>query len=94
MILGRITGSVVSTIHHPVVDGHKLLMAERLDASGQPTGGYIIAFDAVGAGQGEIVLILDEGSGARQILDDSEAPVRSIVVGIVDEVTLETKVAP
>jgi microcompartment protein CcmK/EutM len=40
--------------------------------------------DAIGAGQGEIVLILDEGSGARQILGDSNAPVRSIVVGIVD----------
>ncbi len=84
MILGRIIGNVVSTIHHPIVDGHKLLVAERLDANGRPTGGYIIAFDAVGAGQGETVLILDEGTGARQILDDAEAPVRSIVVGIVD----------
>jgi ethanolamine utilization protein EutN len=88
MILGRITGSVVSTIHHPVVDGSKLLVAERLDASGNASGGYIIAFDAIGAGQGETVLILDEGSGARQILDDAQAPVRSIVVGIVDAVTL------
>ena len=88
MILGRIVGSVVSTIHHPIVEGRTLLLAERLDASGKDTGGYIIAFDAVGAGQGETVLILDEGSGARQILDDAQAPVRSIVVGIVDAVTL------
>jgi len=87
MILGRITGSVVSTIHHPIVEGRKLLVAERLDASGKGTGGYLIAFDAIGAGQGETVLILDEGSGARQILDDAQAPVRSIVVGIVDAVT-------
>ena len=88
MILGRITGSVVSTIHHPIVEGRTLLLAERLDASGKDTGGYIIAFDAIGAGQGETVLILDEGSGARQILDDAQAPVRSMVVGIVDAVTL------
>jgi len=81
MILGRITGSVVSTIHHPIVEGHKLLLAERLDENGKATGGY-------GAGQGETVLILDEGNGARQILDDAEAPVRSIVVAIVDAVTL------
>jgi ethanolamine utilization protein EutN len=85
MILARITGSVVSTIHHPVVDGQKLLLAERIDPTGKPSGGYLIALDAIGAGQGETVLILDEGSGARQILDDSSAPVRSIVVGIVDE---------
>lgn len=89
MILGRITGSVVSTIHHPIVDGRKLLVAERLDASGRPTGGYVIAIDAIGAGFGETVLILDEGNGARQILDDADAPVRSMVVGIVDAVELD-----
>lgn len=86
MILGRVTGSVVSTIHHSIVDGRKLLLAERLDADGTPTGGYLIAVDAIGAGRGETVLILDEGNGARQILDDANAPVRSIVVGIVDDV--------
>lgn len=90
MILGRITGSVVSTIHHPIVKGRKLLVAERLDAAGRPTGGYLIALDAIGAGQGETVLILDEGNGARQILDNDNAPVRSVVVGIVDEIALET----
>jgi len=88
MILGRVTGSVVSTIHHSVVNGRKLLLAERLDHTGKPTGGYLIALDGIGAGRGETVLILDEGSGARQILDDATAPVRSIVVGIVDEVDL------
>jgi len=88
MILGRITGSVVSTIHHRIVEGRKLLLAERLDESGKATGRYVIAVDAIGAGQGETVLILDEGNGARQILDDAEAPVRSIVVAIVDAVTL------
>ena len=90
MILGRISGSVVSTIHHSIVDGRKLLLAERLDKNGKPTGGYLIALDAIGAGRGETVLILDEGNGARQILDDANAPVRSIVVAIVDEVDLET----
>jgi len=88
MILGRVTGNVVSTIHHPVVSGRKLLLAERLEQDGKPTGAYIIALDGIGAGRGETVLILDEGSGARQILDDASAPVRSIVVGIVDEVDL------
>ena len=91
MILGRIMGSVVSTIHHPIVDGRKLLVAERLDQAGRPTGGYVIALDAIGAGKGETVLILDEGNGARQILDDANAPVRSVVIGIVDELELETR---
>ena len=89
MILGLVTGSVVSTIHHPVVEGRKLLVAERLDETGRPTGGYVIAMDMIGAGKGETVLILDEGNGARQILDDSQAPVRSIIVGIVDAVEID-----
>ena len=88
MILGRVTGSVVSTIHHTVVDGRKLLLAECLDHQGKPTGSYVIAMDAIGAGRGETVLILDEGNGARQILDDDAAPIRSLVVGIVDVVEL------
>ena len=90
MILARITGNVVSTIHHSIVDGRKLLLAERLDWNGKPTGGYLIAMDTVGAGNGETVLILDEGTGARQILDDGNAPIRSIVVGIVDAVEIES----
>lgn len=88
MILARVTGSVVSTIHHPIVDGRRLLLADRLDHNGKPTGGYIIALDAIGAGQGETVLILDEGNGARQILQDDDAPVRSLVVGIVHALDL------
>jgi microcompartment protein CcmK/EutM len=89
MILGRVTGSVVSTIHHPVVDGRKLLMADRLDQDGNPTGGYVIALDGIGAGMGETVLIVDEGNGARQLLDDDQAPVRSMVVAIVDDIQLD-----
>ena len=90
MIFARITGSVVSTIHHRIVDGRKLLMAERLDLDGKPTGGYVIAMDAIGAGMGETVLVLDEGNGARQVLDDDSAPIRAVVVAIVDEVKLGT----
>ena len=90
MILGRVIGSIVSTIHHPIVERRTLLVAERLDQNGRPTGGYIIAVDAIGAGQGETVLILDEGSGARQILANDAAPVRSIVVGIVDALDTST----
>lgn len=79
MILGRVAGRITSTIHHPVVTGQRLLRVDRLDGQG-----YLIAMDSVGAGAGETVLVLDEGSGARQVLGDASAPVRSIIVGIVD----------
>lgn len=84
MILGRVTGSIVSTIHHSSMNGKKLLIVDRLDTDGNPTGGYIIAIDTIGAGNGETVLILDEGNGARQILGQDGLPIRSVVVGVVD----------
>lgn len=89
MILGRIIGSVVSTIHHRIVENRKLLLAERLNERGGATGAYVIAIDAVGAGYGETVLIIDEGNGARQVLEDDRAPIRAVVIGIVDELRLE-----
>ena len=86
MILARVFGRLYSTIHHPVMIGRKILICDRLDARGAPTGASIIALDSVGAGAGETVLVLDEGNGSRQILGDPQAPVRSMVVGEVDEV--------
>jgi ethanolamine utilization protein EutN len=50
----------------------------------------VIAVDLVGAGVGETVLVEDEGNSARQLLDAKDAPVRSVIVGIVDEVTDES----
>ena len=88
MKLARVVATVVSTIHLPVVDGRRLLLCDLLDAEGRPTGGYTIAIDKVDAGAGETVLILDEGSSARQMLGDPDAPIRAIVAGIVDEVDL------
>jgi len=41
---------------------------------------------AVDAGVGDRVLVLDEGNGARQILGNPKAPIRSMVVGVVDSI--------
>lgn len=88
MKLARVVGTVVSTINSPAFDGRRLLVCDLLDPGLEPAGGYMIAVDTVGAGAGEVVLLHDEGNGARQILQDPTAPVRTLVVGIVDEVDL------
>jgi microcompartment protein CcmK/EutM len=89
MILGTIRGSIVSTINHPFYDGKKLLVVEKEDFAGQ-AGGYVIAIDGgVGAGVGERVLVIDEGNSARQVVRDPQAPLRSIIVGIVDHISQE-----
>ncbi len=86
MILARVVGRITSTIHHPDMTGRKLLVCDKLDDHGEPDGGYVIAIDSIGAGAGEMVIILDEGTGARQILQMDSMPVRSVVVGVVDDV--------
>ncbi len=87
MIIGTVTGEIHSTINHPFYDARKLLLVEREDAAGRATGAYLIAVDAVDAGVGERVLVLDEGNGARQVFGSDTAPVRSVVVGIIDHVS-------
>lgn len=85
MKIGRVAATVVSTIKHPALDGRRLLVVDLLDLEGQATGRDLIAVDAVGAGSGETVLVLDEGNGARQVLEAPQAPIRAVIVGIIDE---------
>lgn len=88
MKLARVVGTVVSTICDAAYEQRKLLLCDLLDADSQPQGGYLIAIDTVGAGVGETVLILDEGGSARQVLQNDKAAARTVIVGIVDAVTL------
>ncbi len=86
MKIAKVVGTVVSTINAPVFDERRLLLCDYVDPDGEPTGDYVIAIDVVDAGAGETVLIIDEGNGARQIVDMKVAPIRAVVVGVVDEV--------
>jgi microcompartment protein CcmK/EutM len=87
--IGRVVGTVVSTICAPVFEGRRLLLCDVLDARGEPEGGYLICVDTVGTGAGETVLILDEGNSARQVLGLAEGPVRALVVGVVDQLVAD-----
>ena len=90
MIIGRVTGTIYSTINHEFYDGKKMMIVDKINADGNPTGKYLIAVDSVQAGIGETVLVVDEGNSARQIIQDSEAPIRSIIVGIIDDIYLQS----
>lgn len=90
MKLARVAGTVVSTVHSGFFDGRKLLLCDLLDERQRPQGNYLIAVDTVGAGDGEIVLLIDEGNSARQVVGVSDAPVRTVIVGIVDQIELTT----
>jgi microcompartment protein CcmK/EutM len=89
MYIGRVSGTVVATIKDELFQGHKLLVVDKLDLDGGRTAKYDIAVDVVQAGVGDLVLVLDEGNSARQILGrEPLGAIRAVVVGIVDEVDL------
>jgi microcompartment protein CcmK/EutM len=87
--IGRVVGTVVSTISAPALEGRRLLVCDLLDAAGEPDGSYLICVDTVGSGAGEAVLIVDEGNSARQVIGMATAPVRAVVVGIVDQLVVD-----
>lgn len=91
MKVGTVAGTVVSTIKIPLLERHRLLLCDIEDVAGE-TSGYTIAVDVVDAGVGDKVLILDEGSSARQILGLEWGAIRAVVVGIVDQLIVEGEV--
>ena len=89
MTLGKVIGTVVATAKASVLEGRKLLLVQPLDPGGAKAGRAILALDSVQAGVGDTVLVLEEGNSSRLILGDPMAPVRSMIVGIVDAVEME-----
>ncbi len=86
MILGRVTGNVVSTHKHEGYQGYTMLIVQPVDPEGKPAGKTFLAVDRAQAGPGDLVLVNDEGNSARMILGDPKAPIRTVIVGIVDAV--------
>jgi microcompartment protein CcmK/EutM len=87
MYIGRVSGTVVATIKNELFNGRKLLVVDRLDLKGLATAKYDIAVDMVQAGVGDLVLVLDEGNSARQIVSrEPDGAIRALIVGIVDQV--------
>ena len=89
MYIGRVTGTVVSTVKHSLFNGQKLMLVTRLNLDGSETTTYDVCLDDVQAGVGDVVVVLDEGSSARQIIGKrGTGPARAIIVGIVDKVEI------
>ena len=86
MFLARVVGDVVATIKHPALEQRKLLLVQPLTGDGAPVGRPAIAVDSVDAGVGDRVLVVDEGNSAAQVLQRPRGPIRTVVVGVVDEV--------
>jgi microcompartment protein CcmK/EutM len=87
MLLGRVIGTLVATRKEPTLEGLKLLVVRGCDVEGKVTGAIVVAVDAVGAGVGEVVLVV-AGSSARQTTVTKDRPVDATIMAIVDQVTV------
>ena len=83
MLLGRIAGTVVASRKEPLMEGWRLLVVQQLGTDNQPTGGYVVGVDTVGAGVGEVVLYAS-GSSARQTEVTRDRPCDAVIMAIVD----------
>lgn len=91
MFVAKVIGNVVSTIKCEDLNGTKLLVIQPLDSHKDSS---IIAVDCIGAGCGEMVLVVHEGGSSRMMyntpLDKPNAPIDAVIVGIVDDYYKET----
>jgi len=86
VIVGKVIGNVVCSVKTPALENRKLMIVQPLDNNLAAKGKSVIAVDTVQSGVGDIVLVLDEGNSARMITEYPGAPIRTVIVGIVDEV--------
>jgi ethanolamine utilization protein EutN len=89
MVIGKVIGTVVTTISHPHYKNRRLLVVQPLGLEGDTVNEDFIAIDSTQAGIGDTVLVNREGNGARQVLSNPDACIISVIVGIVDSVFIE-----
>lgn len=90
MIIGKVVGTVVTTISHPDYKNRRLLVIQPFLLSGNPSpDGDFIALDNTQAGIGDTVLVNREGNGNRQVLNNPDACVNSVIVGMIDSIHVE-----
>jgi len=89
VFIARVIGEVVSTVRHDSLAGRKLLIVEKLSTDGESLGDSLLAVDSVDAGIGDKVLVIDEGSSAAIVTGLPDPPIRTVIVGVIDEVNIE-----
>ena len=83
MFIGEIIGSVIATHKTANMTGLSLRIVRQVNVDTSPTTRYVVAVDAIGAAEGELVLVTS-GSAARQTKETDNRPVDAIIMAIID----------
>ncbi|MBL8169418.1 MAG: EutN/CcmL family microcompartment protein [Acidobacteria bacterium] len=85
MILGRVLGNVVATQKNPRYEGARVMLVQPLNPDGTPRGAQMLALDSVDAGEGDVVIVVQEGwSASTAATGEPGAAIDSAIVGVVD----------
>ncbi|OFX37169.1 MAG: hypothetical protein A2X08_06205 [Bacteroidetes bacterium GWA2_32_17] len=89
MILAKVIGNIVSTIKAKGYESKKIMVVQPIDFLRNNNGTSFLAIDAVQAGVGDTVLVLEEGNSAREIINEPDTfTIRTVIAGIVDEISI------
>ena len=89
MTLCKVLGSVTATAKHAAFVGRRLMVVQPVDEAQRAIGKSFLAVDHTSSsGPGDTVLVMREGGGVRQLLGDQTLPIRSLIVGVVDQVNV------
>jgi len=91
MITGKVAGTVVCAANSDRVFGGKYLLIEKCNQKGETSGDFLVALDNLGAGNDEIVMI-SQGSSARQTKVSDKKGIDAIVIGIIDIIEEESEI--
>ncbi len=91
MFLAKVVGNVVSSVKNPSLEGRKMMLVKQTDLDGNAKGEELMAIDTVCSGIGDTVIVVKEGSTAQMLLEDKKVPVHTVIVGVVDKITLDNR---
>jgi len=97
MILAKVEGCVVASKKNAKMTGNKVLLVRPIVIDSlnavefKPSASTLVAIDSLGAGENEIVLVV-QGSSARLGADSADSPVDAVVIGIVDTIDISKKI--
>jgi ethanolamine utilization protein EutN len=88
MLIARVIGEMVATVKHPSHEGCAALVVQPLELDGTNRGHAVIAFDSIGVGIGECVLLTTEGFSAMTSVGRPNSPIDMAVIGVIDRVEI------
>ena len=85
MLLGKVIGDVVATQKNSRYEGARVMVVQPINPDGTPRGATMLALDSVDSGEGDMVIVVQEGWGASTAATgEPGAAIDAAIVGVVD----------